>query len=1351
MKEDDRSHSIRDLIKELKGLEKYASSLPELEKKHMSGGIAEIAAIIRRLRDETSASPSETNKIQAVRYSATIDQATNPFHLGKETVQALLDAAEAFAFLMLPDGTVTAVNKWVTRMMGKPESELIGKSASFDLPADVARLREKKICEVVKNKKHVRFEDEHDGRFFLHNLYPIINHSGDVRQIAVVGLDITGQKKAEEDLKKSEARLRTIYTAASDIIVHLDKHGTILDINKRSFFGHKRSNLIGRRFHDLDFIKPSNIPILMQIFKDLMAGDMRQKFYEVEIHDSGGNLVYLEASTRLIPKEGNIEGFVTVVRNITERKKAEKALQKSQELLEHAVDGSNSGEWELEFGSAGREDLMPDRIYISPRLKKMIGFEDDEFPNSVEAWRARILREDLERLKKASHDHLRGRTDLFEIDYRIRHKDGSIRWMFSRGRIQRDEQGVPLRWTGIDWDITEHKQAEEFLRESEERYHAFLRNFQGIAYKANMDWSIIFFHGQVHEITGYTEDEFIGGTPSWFEIIHPDDIPKIRDSFDKIHDDPKYFTSREYRIIRKDSSERWVLERIQNICDETGKPVSIQGTIYDITERKQMEEALKQNENMLRIIFAAAPIGIGMTKDRIILWGNEWMEKMTGHSRDNMIGKSTSIIYENDEEFKRVGRKLKADIEKYGICTLETKWRHRDGRSIDILLRSSFLDRSDLSAGLIFTATDITESKRADRQLRMVQFAIDHSSDAAFWVGNDAKFIYVNNSACRSLGYTRDELMRMSVFEIDPDFSPDIWSERWNETRQKGSFITETRHIAKDGEIIPVEIVANFIDFGGEEYICAFSRDITERRAAKQELEKSREVYRALAENSTDVIVRYDRQMKCVYANQACGKVLGLRTDDIIGKRPAEMNFDKKKAARVEKRIRRVFSTGKAFQGEVDLEGKEGKRIFDMRMIPEFTSSGEVETVLSTGRDITETKRLQEFTSRAMRLEAAGRIAGQVAHDFNNLLGPLMAYPDLINDTLPAEHEALPLLDDMKRATEQIAEINQQLLTLGRRGHYNLHALNLNELIDHINGDIFPVPSTLMIEKDLADDLMNIKAGRSQILRALSNLIRNARDAMQDIGHLTITTENIYVEDTTLAHERIPAGEYVRLTIADTGCGMSEDVLANIFEPFYTTKTANRRKGSGLGLSVVHAVMEDHNGYIDCESTVGVGTTMYLYFPITSDKAEEPQTDLIVFGSERILVVDDDEIQRDVALTLLKKLGYEAMAAESGEKALELLKQKRFDLLILDMVMPNGLDGAATFSEALKINPDQKAIIISGYAESERVSLAQRLGISAFHKKPLALNTFALAVRKELDKKSIIPKRVRASISDFKP
>jgi CheY-like chemotaxis protein len=292
--------------------------------------------------------------------------------------------------------------------------------------------------------------------------------------------------------------------------------------------------------------------------------------------------------------------------------------------------------------------------------------------------------------------------------------------------------------------------------------------------------------------------------------------------------------------------------------------------------------------------------------------------------------------------------------------------------------------------------------------------------------------------------------------------------------------------------------------------------------------------------------------------------------------------------------------------------------------------------------------------------------------------------------------------------------------------------MNLNNLIGETLSDQKPFPDTLAIETDLDGELLNIKAGRAQIHRMLSNMIHNARDATQDIGHIVIKSENFYADNISVAYGNVPQGEYVKLTISDTGHGISEDITQKIFDPFFTTKTADKKRGSGLGLSVVDAVVKDHNGYIDLESKIGSGTIFYFYFPVTREGIDDCESEPIPGGSEKVLVVDDDEMQRVVTLKILNSLGYKTLAVESGEKAVDLLTREPQDLLVLDMIMPPGIDGAETFEKTLEINPSQKALIVSGYAETDRVQKALQLGAGAFIRKPLTRGKLARALRREL-------------------
>jgi two-component system cell cycle sensor histidine kinase/response regulator CckA len=384
--------------------------------------------------------------------------------------------------------------------------------------------------------------------------------------------------------------------------------------------------------------------------------------------------------------------------------------------------------------------------------------------------------------------------------------------------------------------------------------------------------------------------------------------------------------------------------------------------------------------------------------------------------------------------------------------------------------------------------------------------------------------------------------------------------------------------------------------------------------------------------------------------------------------------------------------------------------------------------------DLSEVRRVQELAYRAQRLETAGRVAGQVAHDFNNLLGPLVAYPELLRRLLPEDHPGQRFADAMLESALRLSEISQQLLALGRRGNYaqGLHDLNttVNEALLHIA----PRPPTLEVVVELEPELMPVLGGAAQLLRVVTNLIANARQAMQDRGRLLLQTENVYLDRATGSDRAVPRGEYVRLIVADTGPGIPEADRARIFDPFFTTKPAGLARGSGLGLSSVHAIVEDHRGYVDFDTEPGQGTCFFVYLPVHRASALPPHVegDELVGGNEQVLVVDDDARQREVARTLLETLGYTVDAVASGEEALRSVATSRPDLLLLDMILPEGMDGADTYARALELAPALRAVVVTGHARSDRLAVALRLGAHSVVQKPLTLRSLGRAVRQAL-------------------
>jgi len=315
----------------------------------------------------------------------------------------------------------------------------------------------------------------------------------------------------------------------------------------------------------------------------------------------------------------------------------------------------------------------------------------------------------------------------------------------------------------------------------------------------------------------------------------------------------------------------------------------------------------------------------------------------------------------------------------------------------------------------------------------------------------------------------------------------------------------------------------------------------------------------------------------------------------------------------------------------------------------------------------------------------------------------------------------------------QIAEINQELLTLSRRGHYNVEPLDLNKLVGSAARALESRP-TATVETRLCDGQLMIRGGGAQLMRVLTNLMNNAVEAMDDIGTLTVTTSHIYLDQPAGGgHTSVARGEYARVDITDSGCGIPADALQQIFEPFFTTKKSDRQRGTGLGLSVVHSVVEDHEGYVDVESVLGKGSTFSLYFPSYHGEVTVTETThAIEQGTgEAVLVVDDDPLQRRIVLMALERVGYHATALESGEAAVRFLADHPQDAVIIDMVM-EGIDGAETLRRIREMYPDQKAMLLTGYATSERAQVALALGNCEVLTKPIQVSTLTGAIHRAI-------------------
>jgi signal transduction histidine kinase/CheY-like chemotaxis protein len=389
-----------------------------------------------------------------------------------------------------------------------------------------------------------------------------------------------------------------------------------------------------------------------------------------------------------------------------------------------------------------------------------------------------------------------------------------------------------------------------------------------------------------------------------------------------------------------------------------------------------------------------------------------------------------------------------------------------------------------------------------------------------------------------------------------------------------------------------------------------------------------------------------------------------------------------------------------------------------------------------------EKRKLEERLQRAEKMEALGTLAGGVAHDLNNVLGVIVGYAELLLLEIGKFSPIRPGLTKIMNGSEKAAAIVQDLLTMARRSVPVRQVVNLNKLIfDYQNSPELEKLSSyhpaVRIKLDLEPDLLNISGSFVNLGKALFNLVSNAVEAMPKGGDLTIKTTNQHLDKPVHGYDHIREGDYVVLSVTDTGEGIPSVDLRRIFEPFYTKKVMGR-SGTGLGLTVVWGTVKDHQGYINVQSEEGKGSTFTLYFPVTREEisveaASVPISEYMGKG-ETILVVDDVKEQRDLAEKMLKKLNYKVSSVSSGEEAIAYIKEHKVDLLVLDMIMDPGIDGLDTYRSVLEIKPKQKAIIASGFSESNRVHAAHALGVGEYVKKPYVIEKLGMAVRKELDR-----------------
>ncbi len=775
-------------------------------------------------------------------------------------------------------------------------------------------------------------------------------------------------------------------------------------------------------------------------------------------------------------------------------------------------------------------------------------------------------------------------------------------------------------------------------------------------------------------------------------------------------------------------AERIALGDLDQHVDERGSPEleSLSNSFNTLcsTLTGKLSELQMSRDELLVTINSIGEAVIRTDRDGFIIGINPIAQELTGWTASEAAGRPLTDIFVVEEALNPTDDKVFLNSESTLIA--------RDGTRKHISPSGAPIrDHDGEVLGVVVVFRDISQRFEREMQLRRseetARALIDTTQETFMMIDSNGIVLATNMTGAERLNTTPEELVGTVIFS---HFPAELAASRENilidviKTGKRASW-----EDCRDGNTYfcicrPVENAT-----GSVSSVVLFAQNITERKQIEKDLQQSRHHLARAQATAHMGSFDYDLITDTIRWSDELLRIVGYSADELpaLASERVRVTTHPDDWERVEEEYRILRERHGSSTFECRLIRKDGSvRIAEVMNELEVVD-GKPVRMFGAVHDVTEIRKLREFAEQAQRLETAGRVAGQVAHDFNNLLGPLVAFPELIRLDLPENHSVLPMLASMEAAASQISEINQQLLTLGRRGHYNMEPVNLNEVVEQAVMAIDPTNTGVSISTELHPDLLLARGGRAQIMRVINNLLTNAHDVVSRDGKVRIQTENVTLE------QGIPLpGQFVRLTVADNGPGMSSETISHMFDPFFSTKSADRKRGSGLGLSIVHAVMEDHGGMIECETALDEGTSFHLYFPVTDEKLTGESRVQLTGGTESVLIIDDDGPQGEVTKMLLKKLGYNVRVAESGERAIAMVAQSTPDILILDMIMP-GMDGVDTYRNILTTNPEQKAIIVSGYAESDRVSAAIELGAGAFVKKPVTLKSIAQAIRTELD------------------
>ena len=889
--------------------------------------------------------------------------------------------------------------------------------------------------------------------------------------------------------------------------------------------------------------------------------------------------------------------------------------------------------------------------------------------------------------------------------------------------------------------------ANRALRAREEHFRTLVETASDWVWEVNANGVYTYVNPKVKDLLGYEPEEVIGRTP--FDFMPPDEGQRMRNIFTDAAVSRKPVKALENVNIGKDGRRVVVETSGVPILDEEGNLLGYRGIDRDITERQEMEEALRNSEKRFRQLADSTLEGIIIYDDAgRIVDANRATLMMSGYNHEEMVGKGV-LDFVAPASLDTVLRFMRSNYDR----SLEILMKTKGGIPLMIEVQGRNIALDGKQARVV-AIRDISGRKRMEAALRkseaLYQMITDHMTDSIWLMDMNLKTIWISPSVERNRGFSlaeiqsgriEDQLTSSSIEKVLQVVSEELTPERFRQKDLDISAKMELEFFRKDGSIIWSEVRLTVIrdPQGSPLGILGVGRDISGRKEAEEALRHSEERFsKAFHISPAPTVIIAFADGRCVDVNDSFLRMLGYSREELIGHTESELHVctgvgDYKGA------VQKLAESGFVRNELIHLRTKSGE-IRETLVSAETIALKEKKFILAMCYDITEQRRLEGQLRRSQKMEAVGTLAGGIAHDFNNILSAVIGYTEISLRETDVSSRLRRYLEQILKAGERATSLVKQILTFSRQAEETPQPMRVSPVIKEALQLLrASLPTTIRIYQDIRSDPDTVLADPTQIHQILMNLCTNAAHAMRgSTGELKIGLAPMEVgsSDALSVHHGLPPGMYLNLSVGDTGVGMDQVVMERIFDPFFTTKMPG--EGTGMGLSVVHGIVKSCSGAITVKSEPGKGTEFNIYFPLLR---EEMRGELfpeaagrIAGGTERILFVDDEEVLVQVGREMLAGLGYEVVGMTGSLDALELFRARpdRFDLVIADMTMPN-MTGIDLLREIMQIRPGMPAILCSGFSETVTHESARALGVNEFVMKPIVFHQIAPAIRRVLD------------------